>query len=152
MCALTAALLGAIACDPSNDRPSFGPLYGATIDTIAADPATVIEALAQVIDSIGIPTRSQSARDGYLDTRGYDVYNARPRGRDTYNPEHVVVFRFWADLIPGERSRVTGEATYRQTLDPSLAPRLADAVTTPRHPGHDLLLAILEAAKNRTGG
>ena len=127
-------------------------MSGATVDTVEATPDQVVTYLASVIDSIGIPTRSQSVRDGYLDTRGYDVRNARPRGRDMYNPERVVVFRFWVDALPRNRTRVTSEVTYRATHDPSLDHRLAEVIAKPDHPGHLLLLAILDAAKSRAGG
>ncbi len=146
------AVLGILGCDPATDRPAFGPFAGSTIDTIQATPDVVIERLADVIDSMGILKRSQSVRDGYLDTRGYNVQDTRPRERDLYNPERVVVFRFWADPMSRGRTRLTGEATYLKTHDPSLQTRLAETLVTPDHPGHAQLRAILDALKSQAGG
>ncbi len=150
--AFVVAVLGAAGCDPATDRPPYSPFTGSTIDTIQATPDVVMERLADVIDSIGILKRSQSVRDGYLGTRGYDVQGARPRDRDIYNPERVVVFRFWADPMSRGRTRVTGEATYLKTHDPSLPTRLAETLVTPGHPGHAQLRAILDALKSQAGG
>jgi hypothetical protein len=152
---LTFAVLASIlgnACDPSTDRPDFGPLSGAIVDTMLTPPGTVIDALAQTIDSVGMTVRHESTRDGYLETRSFDVRSGVNRGRDIYNPERVIVLRFWADLIPGQRTRVTGEASYRTTSDPSLDNRLAEKMAARDHEGYLLLVQILRITKSRIRG
>jgi len=141
-----------ISCDPVTDRPDFGPITGAIVDTVFADPATTVEALAHAVDSAGLTARTESTRDGYLETRGFDIRAQVNRSRNLYNPQRVVILRFWADLIPGARTRVTAEVTHRTTSDPSLDERLTETMAAPGHEGYDLLREILTATKRRFAG
>lgn len=142
----------AAACNPSTDRPDFGPLTGALVDTLTTPPTMAIAALSRAVDSAGLTVRRESTRDGYMETRGYDVEAGVNRNDDVYNPKRIVVLRFWADLIPGDRSRITAEASYRTTSDPSVDRRLSETMADRDHAGYDLLLQIVRSAKGRVGG
>lgn len=134
------------------DRPDFGPISGAIVDTVLADPPGTIAALARAVDSAGLSVRTESVRDGYLETRAWDVRSRVDRSRDLYNPQRVIILRFWADLLPGDRTRVTAEVTHRTTSDPSIDARQAETMAARDHEGYDLLREILLAAKQRLAG
>jgi hypothetical protein len=96
--------------------------------------------------------RRVSPRDGFLETRGYDIEAKTPKDGDTFDPARVIVIRIWADSLPGDRSLVTAEAAYRRSSDPSEVPRRTEVMAQPDHPGRQLILAVLQATKARFHG
>ena len=141
-----------LSCDPSTDRPPFGPFDAAVRDTVTSDPAAAIAAIAAEITSVGLRVRAESRRDGFLETGGFDVTRNTSSDGSIYHPDRVVTFRFWADSIPGDRTRITGEATVRVTSDPSLDRRMTERMVQPDHAGYELLQRIISGSKSRIGG
>ncbi len=150
--AVAFAFVGGFACNPSNDRPAFQPFPQSVIDTIAGDPESVIQALAEHVGAEGIDIKRLSIVDAYLETERYDVEGGRRSAPNRTHPERVIVLRFWADVVGIRLTAVTAEVTHPRTSDPSLPPRLAEMMARPGHPGLLLLRKILDDVKEELSG
>lgn len=137
----------ASACNPTTTRPRFRPLTLAAFDTTNTDPQTTLTAIESQIAERGLPVRQSNARDGYLETRGFDSETKAPSGPDIHDPPRVVIMRFWVNPVPGDRSQIVAEVVYRRTADPSISDRAAEAMVPPDHPARELLAEVLAAVK-----
>ena len=140
-------LINSLACDPTSHRPLFRPLPQALVDTVSAHPRDVIRDLSARLESEGLTLRRVSPRDGFLETRGFDVAARVTRDVDIRDPTRVFVIRIWADSLPGVRSLVTAEAAYRRTSDPSQTMRQSEVMAQPEHAGRQLVVAVIQATK-----
>lgn len=132
------------ACGAGGVRPTFQPLPEAITDTIVGEPAIIIEQLAELLLEEGIELRWVRVREGYVETKWFDLNTGIPGGGRSLNTESVVRLRFWADLAMEHATAVVGEAVHRRVVDPSLPVRETEAHVAPEHPGHELLLHVFE--------
>lgn len=143
--------MSAAACNPVTSRPEFLPFPEAVEDTVSADLRQTVGALASALQAQGLPVNVASERDGYVETRRFDVRTGRARGADAHHPDRIAVLRFWAEATPRGTTRVQSEAAVRWTADPSLTPRLAEVMADEDHPARQLLDRVLDAIKRRFG-
>jgi hypothetical protein len=148
------AALGAAAfaaCSPVTTRPPFNPLPEALIDTLAGSPDVVIsEVQAQVVGE-GFALKVFEVLDGYLETRWVTIVAGEGDTVELAPHERVVRFRFWADRVPGQRTRLTSEVVHRRTLDPSLPERLAEIMVPSGHNARKILERVLIAVRQHFG-
>lgn len=130
------ALLGFNACTPATTRPGFAPVPEALHAVINAPPARVTQFTDSLLraDTIGI--RLASPRDAFLETKDF---------AGTHR------LRLWADPdVPG-KSRVTIEAVYQPTDDPSRARRDLERAAPPGSPGELRAAQLLATLKEKLG-
>ena len=132
-------------------RPPFQPLYGAFVDTLSADAATLISELEQRSISEGLELRVSSVLDGYVETRWFNVVTGETDDRDIAHPERVILLRFWIDPVGPPGFQLTAEAVHRRVSDPSLSQRQAEIMVPRGHDGEAMLLRILNGMRERFG-
>lgn len=138
-----------MACTASGTRPHFQPLPGSVVDTLGAPPRVVIDALARSLGGRGIELRRLSVPEGYLETVWFDIADRRTRPADHLETGRVIRLRAYADSVPPGRTRLTLEAVYRRTADPSLPDRGEEIVLPPGHPGDSLTQRLLDGLPGR---
>ena len=138
-------LIACGACGAGAVRPTFLPFPQAITDTVAGEPETIVEQLSELLQDEGIELRWVRAREGYVETKWFDPVSGKTGGGRSLNTAGVVRLRFWTDLVMEHESVVVGEAVHRRVVDPSLPVREREAHVAPEHPGHELLLHIIEA-------
>jgi hypothetical protein len=145
------AVLGA-ACGSGGVRPSYAPFQGARVDTVNAGPAAVIQEIVARVNAEQMSPQFSSPAEGYMETQWFDIVNQRSGTFDRSDPTRFIVLRFWADSIGEGKSRVTSEAVYKRTTDPSVMPRDQEMLVPPGHAGDRLLRAVMTGVKQRFGG
>jgi hypothetical protein len=143
--------LGA-ACAAGSIRPSYAPFEGARVDTVNAGPAAVIQEIVSQVAAERMSPQFSSPAEGYMETQWFDFFNQKSGAFDRSQPDHFILLRFWADSIGEGKSRVTSEAVYKQTTDPSVMPRDQEMLVPPGHEGDRLHRVIMTAVKQRFGG
>ena len=144
------AILGA-ACGAGGIRPSYAPFEGARVDTLNAGPAAVIQEIVARVNAERMSPQFSSPAEGYMETQWYDVIDQKSGAFDRSQPDRYILLRFWADSIGEGKSRVTSEAVYKRTSDPSVMPRDQEMLVPPGHAGDRLLRAVLASVKERFG-
>jgi hypothetical protein len=145
------AALGA-ACAAGSIRPSYAPFEGARVDTVNAGPAAVIQEIVSQVAAERMSPQFSSPAEGYMETQWFDYFNQKSGAFDRSQPDRFILLRFWADSIGEGKSRVTSEAVYKQTTDPSVMPRDQEMLVPPGHAGDRLQRAVMTAVKQRFGG
>jgi hypothetical protein len=124
------------ACTPATTRPSFAPLPEALHAVINAPPARLTAVADSLLRADTVPVRFLNLQDAFLETT-------------EFAGTHRV--RLWADPdVPG-KSRVTIEAVYRPTEDPSRTPRDLERAAPPGSPGQLRAEQLLAALKDKLG-
>jgi hypothetical protein len=124
------------ACTPATTRPSFAPLPEALHAVINAPPARLTAVADSLLRADTVPVRFLNLQDAFLETREF---------AGTHR------LRLWADPdVPG-KSRVTIEAVYRPTEDPSRTPRDLERAAPPGSPGQLRAEQLLAALKDKLG-
>ena len=124
------------ACTPATTRPSFAPLPEALHAVINAPPARLTAVADSLLRADTVPVRFLNLQDAFLETREF---------AGTHR------LRLWADPdVPG-KSRVTIEAVYRPTEDPSRTPRDLERAAPPGSPGQRRAEQLLAALKDKLG-
>jgi hypothetical protein len=127
-------LLG--ACTPTTTRPAFAPLPEALHAVINAPPARLTAVADSLLRADTVPVRFLNLQDAFLETTEF---------AGTHR------LRLWADPdVPG-KSRVTIEAVYRPTEDPSRTPRDLERAAPPGSPGRLRAEQLLAALKDKLG-
>ena len=124
------------ACTPATTRPSFAPLPEALHAVINAPPARVTAFADSLLRTDTVGVRFFHLQDAFLETKEF---------AGTHR------LRLWADPdVPG-KSRVTIEAVYRPTADPSRTPRDLERAAPPGSPGQLRAEQLLAALKDKLG-
>jgi hypothetical protein len=124
------------SCAPATTRPAFAPVPEALHAVINAPPADVTQAAQAILTADSIPVRFVSPQDAFLETKEF---------AGTHR------LRLWADPdVPG-KSRVTIEAVYQPTEDPSRTPRDRERAAPPGSPGQLRAEQLLAALKDKLG-
>jgi hypothetical protein len=143
-------LLGA-GCASGGLRPSYEPLPQARVDTVNAAPPAVVQELSSRLNAENIRPQWTSPDEGFLESQWYNFVTQESGVTDRANPDRVILLRFFVDPIEGGRSRITSEAVYKRTTDPSVMPRDQEMMVPPGHQGDVLLQRILRGVKERLG-
>ena len=124
------------ACTPATTRPPFAPVPEALHAVINARPADVTQAAQAILTADSIPVRFVSLEDAFLETKEF---------AGTHR------LRLWADPdVPG-KARVTIEAVYRPTQDPSRTRRDLERAAPTGSPGQLRAQQLLAALKDKLG-
>ena len=133
---LVGCALLVVACTPATTRPSFAPFPEALHAVINAPPDAVTREAQTILTADTIPIHLSSLRDAWLETGEF---------AGTHR------LRLWADPdVPG-KSRVTIEAVYRPTEDPSRTLRDLERAAPPGSPGQLRAEQLLAALKDKLG-
>ena len=144
------AFLGA-ACAAGSIRPSYAPFEGARVDTVNAGPAAVIQEIVSRVSAERMSPQFSSPAEGYMETQWFDYVDQKSGAYDRNYPDRYILLRFWADSIGPSKSRVTSEADWKRTSDPSVLPRNQEALVPPGHAGYRLLDRVMTEVKQRFG-
>jgi hypothetical protein len=132
------------ACTPVTTRPAFAPYPEALHAVINAPPARVTEEARAWLAAHGPTVVHVSPIDAFLETAWYDA-------TDSASTPVRVKIRLWADPdVPG-KSRVTVEAVYRPSEDPSRTPRDLEVAVPPESAGRRLAERLLKALSEKLG-
>src|SRR5437016_1510617 len=131
VCALLVA-----ACTPATTRPSFAPVPEALRAVINAPPDVVTREAQAMLAADTIYVHFASPRDAWLETAAF---------AGTYR------LRLWADPDVTGKARVTIEAVYRPTADPSRTPRDLERAAPPGSAGQLRAEQLLAALKDKLG-
>jgi hypothetical protein len=124
------------ACTPTTTRPAFAPLPEALHAVINAPPARLTAVADSLLRADTVPIRFLNLQDAFLETTEF---------AGTHR------LRLWADPdVPG-KSRVTIEAVYRPTEDPSRTSRDLERAAPPGSPGQLRAEQLLAALKDKLG-
>ena len=124
------------ACTPATTRPPFAPLPEALHAVINAPPARVTAVADSLLRADTVPVRFLNLQDAFLETGEF---------AGTHR------LRLWADPdVPG-KSRVTIEAVYRPTEDPSRTRRDLERAAPLGSPGQLRAEQLLAALKEKLG-
>ena len=136
MRAIGVCALLVVACTPTTTRPPFAPIPEALHAVINGRPADVTQAARELLKADTIPVRFVSLRDAFLETAEF---------AGTHR------LRLWADPdVPG-KARVTIEAVYRPTQDPSRTRRDLERAAPTGSPGQLRAQQLLAALKDKLG-
>jgi len=141
----------AVACGAGSVRPSYEPFPNARVDTINALPADVIQEVQSRILSENMRANWVSPAEGYLETQWFNVVTQQSGVTDIQNPDRVIRLRFFADPLEGGKTKLTSEAVYQRTTDPSVQPRDREMIVPPGHAGDRLLIQVMDGVKQRFG-
>ena len=135
-------------CTSITTRPNLLPFPTASVDTVAGDPSTILEAARDSVLALGMKLQAVSPAEGYLETRWFDPAT-RQSHRDNTNPRRLVRMRVWTDLVTPSETQVVVETVYRRNLDPSVPDREVERVSDPGTPGDSLTQSMSAAVKKR---
>ena len=120
----------------------------------ATVPASgLIDELAASVQAAGFAVQRISAREGYLETRWFDVTTRQSVAPPFNDLDRKVKLRFFADDMQG-RTRLLAECVQRIAWDPSVPERELERVVPEGHPGRvlmDSLVAPFVADSTRRG-
>jgi hypothetical protein len=149
--ALAATAFLGVACAAGSIRPSYAPFQGARVDTVNAGPAAVIQEIVSRVNAERMSPQFSSPAEGYMETQWFDYVEQKSGAYDRANPDRFILLRFWADSIGQGKSRVTSEAVWKRTSDPSVLPRDQEALVPQGHAGYRLLDRVMTEVKQRFG-
>lgn len=141
LAAIVSALL--LGCTAIGVRPHFRPLPGATRDTLAAPPETLIAALSRELEESGVRVKRRSEAEGYLETEWFDLRSAGVAASPALEVGRVVRIRAFAEPLPPGGAELVVETVYRRTLDPSVPDRLEEILVPPDHPADSLVRELV---------
>jgi hypothetical protein len=147
LCLVIPAIAVTWTCGSIGARPYLVPLPDARIDSVPAEPDVIIATLQNLVVGEGLTIRVSSPAEGYLETDWYDTVMQAPGGGSSLDPRRAVRFRFFADRLGDESTRLASEAVMRRVVDPSLEERQNEIMAPPGHPGAELLVRVLSAMR-----
>jgi hypothetical protein len=156
MCRSTLSALAAVAvlaagCASGGVRPAYEPFPNARVDTINAPPADVIQEANAGLLVVNMRPNWSSPAEGYLESQWFNVVTQESGVTDRANPDRVILLRFFADPIETGKTKLSSEAVYLRTSDPSVMPRDREMIVPPGHAGDRLLTQIIDGMKQRFG-
>jgi hypothetical protein len=149
---LSGLILFGAGCASGGLRPSYEPFPQARVDTVNGAPAAVIQEINARINGENMRPQWSSPDEGFLESQWFNILTQESGVTDRSNPDRIVLLRFFVDPIEGGKSRITAEAVYKRTTDPSVLPRDQEVLVPTGHPGEQLLLRVLRGVKERFGG
>jgi hypothetical protein len=148
---LAAGAVLAAACAAGGIRPAYEPLPDARVDTINALPADVIQEAVARVNAENMRGAWESAAEGYFETQWFNVVTQESGKSDVGNLDRIILLRFFADPVEGGKTKLTTEAVYQRTADPSVAPRDREMSVPVGHAGDRLRARVLDGIKERFG-
>lgn len=148
-----AALLLA-ACNPASARPGFAP-YPEDLAVLLTGPVPALtSAVGGWFESQGIHTEWISPEDGYVETTWYDTDARRSTSGsgDIATLQTTFKVRVWIDPDAPGKSKMTVEAVYRPTLDPSRGERDLERTAPPGSGGAVLVQRLVDEMQGKFGG
>jgi len=149
--ALVGAVVLAAACAVGGIRPAYEPFPEARVDTINALPADVIQEAVARSNAELMRGAWESAEEGFFETQWFNVVTQESGVTDRGNPDRIILLRFWADPIEGGKTKLTTEAIYQRTTDPSVQPRDREMSVPTGHAGDRLRARVIDGIKERFG-
>jgi hypothetical protein len=132
----------ALACAAGGIRPRLLPAPGAVMLVLDLPAAEVTDSLAAAARRAGLMLFAVAPREGYVETRWFDL-DAHATTRPPFDRlERVVKLRFFADPVAG-RTRLFAECVVRIAWDPSVPERDLERMPPAGHPGRALLDSVL---------
>jgi len=147
--AATVALVA--ACGAGGIRPSYEPFPDAKVDTINAAPADVIQEAVARVNAENMRGAWESAQEGFFETQWFNIVTQQSGVTDRGNLDRIILLRFWADPIEGGKTRLTTEAVYQRTADPSVMARDREMSVPVGHAGDRLRARVIDGIKERFG-
>jgi hypothetical protein len=149
--AVAVVTVAGVCCTAVTTRPRFGPIPGALVDTLTADPGSVIKTLETTLAGRGFHVRKASEAEGYVETAWFDPVTKRSVGQEHMHTQRVIRVRAFADSIPPNRCQLTVETVYRRVADPSQPGREEEILVPPGSRADSLTRAILTDLRQRFG-
>ena len=149
--ALSGVILLGAACASGGLRPSYEPFPQARVDTVNAAPAAVIQEINSRLNAENMRPQWSSPEEGYLESQWFNYLTQESGVTDRANPDRVILIRFFVDPIEGGKSRITGEAVYKRTTDPSVMPRDQEMMVPAGHPGDNIMQRVVRGLRERFG-
>lgn len=141
------------ACNPASSRPAFMP-YPEDVSVLLTGPVPAIaSAVGGWFESQGIHTEWINAEDGYVESTWYNT-DTRQSSSGTGDLNTVMAtfkIRVWVDPDAPGKSRMTVEAVYRPTLDPSRSERDLERSAPPGSGGAVLVQQLIDEMQNKFG-
>jgi len=144
-------VLAVLACTAVTTRPRFGPQPGTPVDTLSANPGTVIKTLAATLLERGLKMHRVSEAEGYVETAWFDPVTKRSVGQEHLHTGRVFRVRAFADSIPPNHCQLALEAVYRRIADPSQPGREEEILAPPGDRADSLTQQILVELRQRFG-
>ncbi len=132
-------LLMTVACGAGAARPRFDPFPEATSDTFPLAPDSATIRIGEILRDEGVELEHLRPREGYVESKWYDMSTGRTVSASSLNTHSVVRFRFWTDPTTEGTSTVVGEAARRSRIDPSQPIRLTEQPVPTDHPAAELV-------------
>ncbi|HEX4561553.1 MAG TPA: hypothetical protein VH113_06940 [Gemmatimonadales bacterium] len=151
---LPAAVVLVAACNPASSRPGFLPYpEDASVLLTGAVPA-IASAVGAWFESQGIHLEWSNAGDGYVETTWYDTdtHQVTSGTGDLGTMMATFKLRVWVDPDAPGKSKMTVEAVYRPTLDPSRMERDLERSAPPGSGGAVLLQSLMAEMQSKFGG
>ena len=148
--AALALVAGAAACASfGGTRPRFAPFPEAVVVNSSAPVDIVLTALQDSLAAHGLAVRVLAPREGYLETRWFDLAARLSVAAPFGGPDGVVKLRFFVDPV-GLHTRIIAESVRRISWDPSRPERELEAMVPEGEPGRALLDSLLLAVPRGT--
>jgi hypothetical protein len=144
-------LIGLIACQPGTTRPAIVPFPEAAVTEIRLPVPEATRALAQALEADSIPRLRVRLRDGYIESRWFEVASRRPTSKRPIGPG-IVRVRAWADPARPGDTQLRVETVYRPLADPALPERELERQVPPDHPVAIQIRNTLQDLLKRYGG
>jgi len=125
-------------------RPRHSPLPESVRRMSPQPAAEVISLLEAAVRASGLEVARSAPREGYLETRWFDLDRRASVAPPFSGFDRVVKLRFYADPEQG-RTRLLAECTVRIVWDPSLPERELERMVPEGHAGRALLDSIVAA-------
>ena len=149
--ALSAAIVGLLACQPSTTRPTFTALPEAAVTEVRLSQLEATRHLAEGLKAESIPATRVELRDGYIESTWFDSATGQRSSRRPIGTG-VVRVRAWADPARPGNTLLTVETLYQPFLDPSLPPRELEREVPKDHPVAVKVRTLLQNLVKRYGG
>ena len=134
-----------VACGAGGVRPRFEPFPQAISDTFPLSPDSAIVMIGEILAAEGVEIQHIRPREGYVESKWFDVGAGRAVSASSIDTDSVVRFRFWTDPATPGMSLVVGEVVRRRVIDPSQPEREIEQPVPADHPATELLQRMLAA-------
>ena len=127
-------------------RPRYIPVPGALMEVLTLPAADATDTLAAAVQRAGVGVAAVERREGYVESRWFDVARRAPTSDPFDHLDRIVKLRFFADPVAGH-TRLFAECVTRIAWDPSVPQRELERMTDSTHAGRALLDTLLLAVK-----
>jgi hypothetical protein len=151
--AVRAVVMALAACNPASSRPALAP-YPEDLSILLGGPVSYITSEAGGwFESQGIHTEWISAEDGYVETTWYntDTHQSTSGTGDIGTLQTTFKVRVWVDPDAPGKSKMTVEAVYRPSVDPSRTERDLERSAPPGSGGAVLVQRLVDEMQKKFG-